>query len=182
MTRESVLAHVAAAGPADAEGIARVHEASWAATYTDKLPPQVIRRAAAVWGAGHWRKMLSDPGDRCVLILDSESHGIVGFVSFGPQRGTVPDFAGEIYALYLLPGAERQGAGSALLRAAARVMIGREMPSALVWTLSSNRPARHFYEAMGGKPIGPRMTKLFGEEVAEAAYGWSDLESLAVAD
>lgn len=180
MTRATVSAHIRPAGPDDADAIACVQQTSWQESYHDKLPASVIHRAGAVWGPGHWRRILSEQDPQEIaLVLDAEDFGVLGFGAFGPQRGNVPGFAGEIYSLYLMPQIQRQGVGTRLMQAMARVMVARGLSSALVWSLSSNMAARRFYCALGAVPIGPRVTKLFGEDVAEASYGWHDLSALA---
>ncbi len=180
MTRATVSAHIRPAGPDDADAIACVQHTSWQHAYEDKLPTNVIHRASAVWGPGHWRRILSEPDPKeIVLVLDAEDVGVLGFGAFGTQRGNVPGFAGEIYSMYLMPQIQRQGVGTRLLQAMSRVMMARGLSSALVWALASNMPARRFYCALGAVPIGPRVMKLFGEEVAEASYGWHDLSALA---
>ncbi len=180
MTRETVLAHIRPAGPADAEAIALIRATAWRETYGDMLPAKVITRAEAVWGASHWRQVLNRiDGETTVLVLDSEPFGVLGFAAFGPQRGGVPDYDAELYAIYLPRSAQGQGGGRALIAAMARVLAAQGQGSALVWALSRNMRARRFYEALGGVPIGPRVTTLFGEDLAEAGYGWRDLHALA---
>ena len=46
---------------------------------------------------------------------------------------------------------------------------------ALIWVLSLN-PSRYFYEAMGGCTVAERMSRLWGADLPQTAYGWSDLE------
>ncbi len=172
--------HLRPAGPADSEELSAVQTASWQAAYRDVLSPSVLQRVNTVWGVGHWRRVLSDierPG--ATLVIDSYAEGrLLGFGTCGPQRSQVEGYAGEIYALYLLPEAQRIGHGRRLMGALARVLKAQNMGTALVWALSVNLGARRFYEALGGKPLGPRMVHLFGEDMAEAGYGWDDLEDL----
>ncbi len=179
MTREIVTAHIRPAGPADAESIAYVQNRSWQDTYEEKLPTFVIQRAAAVWGPGHWRNELNKvDNQKITLVLDTEDRGIVGFAHFGLQKNHIDHYQGELYAIYLLQEIQRQGAGGHLLQSMARIFQSRNINSALVWCLASNISARRFYISMGADPIGPRLTRLFGEDVAEAGYGWRDLTAL----
>ena len=46
--------------------------------------------------------------------------------------------------------------------------------SCLVWSHARNN-ACYFYEAMGGKRVGTRLTRLMGEETPEVAFGWKRL-------
>ncbi|MDB5365759.1 MAG: acetyltransferase, family [Rhodospirillales bacterium] len=168
------------AGPADAEDIARVQYLSWRSTYDGLLTPRSLARVGSMWGAAHWRATLERVDDVVVpLVVETQHHGIVGFATCGRQRGRLPFYAGEIYTLYLLPTAQGRGYGTQLMVSMARVMMARDLRSAMVWALSTNHVARRFYERLGGRPIGDRTGRLFGERVPEAAYGWPDLAVLA---
>lgn len=168
------------AGPADAEDIAAVQQAAWAETYDGILPETVIQRVGALWGIGHWKRVLSQVDRAAItLVIEDDDAGPIGFAVCGPQRGEVDGFDAEIYALYLLAPAQRQGLGTRMMGAMARLLRARGFSSLLVWALAANAGARHFYQALGGTPIGPRLARLFGEDMAEAGYGWDDMATLA---
>ena len=44
----------------------------------------------------------------------------------------------------------------------------------MIWAHARNN-ACYFYEAMGGKRVGTRLTRLMGEETPEVAFGWKRL-------
>ena len=48
----------------------------------------------------------------------------------------------------------------------------------VVWVLAENRPARRFYEALGGEYIQEGQFTIGGVALPEVAYGWKDLASL----
>jgi hypothetical protein len=48
----------------------------------------------------------------------------------------------------------------------------------LLWVFTENRPARRFYESLGGVPVGKDGFELGGAWLSETAYGWKDLDVL----
>jgi ribosomal protein S18 acetylase RimI-like enzyme len=172
------------AGPADAEEIAAVQRISWRATYSRLLSPESMARVAVAWDAAHWRNALERTDDRTVsLVLEGRDTGIIGFGVAGPRRGgrdpLLRSFAGEIYLLYLLPTAQKQGHGVQLMTSMARVLRARGMDSALVWALASNRAAIGFYQHLAGTVVMQCARPFFGERVDEIALGWRDLRVLS---
>ena len=168
------------AGPADAEAIARVQESSWRTTYADLLPAEVIGRVGMAWGADHWAQRLRrlNSGD-FTLVLDHDERGVLGFCEAGPTRGRARPYASEFYRLYLVKDVQGQGHGTALMSAAARVLLARGLESGLVWALATNKRACRFYTRMGAEPYDRRWQTLFGIRWPEAGFAWSDLTTLA---
>ncbi|MGO8791122.1 MAG: GNAT family N-acetyltransferase [Terriglobia bacterium] len=78
-----------------------------------------------------------------------------------------------MYAIYLLQNHRRQGAGGGIFRACARELEQRGFTSLLLWVLRAN-PARHLYEALGGKVLREREVQIGNERLFEVAYGWTD--------
>lgn len=179
-TRSDGLAtYIRPAGPADAEAIARIQQASWEKTYAGLLPTEVIERVAEVWNADAMLRALQQLDDRRVVLVADRAPGrVAGFVTCGPQRGPTPGYGAEIYALYVNDADTRQGLGKALMAAAARTMAARSYGSILVWALDTNKGACRFYERLEGTPLGTRPVTVYGARVREAGYGWRDIGSL----
>jgi GNAT superfamily N-acetyltransferase len=76
-----------------------------------------------------------------------------------------------------LPAYQRRGIGRAMLGRLAAALVDRGHGAALAWVLASN-PACGFFEAMGGVLCTQRISEEEGDEVADLAYGWSDLAAL----
>ena len=102
---------------------------------------------------------------------------VTGFGNCGAQRNSVVDYAGEIYTLYVLPDAQGQGAGRALLLALFSRLVAMGYGSALVWVVRAN-PARYFYERLGGTQVMHKPIPLGGTQVEAVAYGWRDLAAV----
>ena len=166
------------AATADARGIAQVQRASWQGAYLGMLPHRVLVAMAEAQGPTFWEGVLSRRGGDAVLVAELDEE-ILGFVSFGPIRERVPGYSGEFYALYVLPEAQGCGVGTALMACAARALVRHRQVGAAVWVLEENRPARKFYERLGGIPFGiAKQLRYAGEaypKVREVAYGWPDL-------
>ncbi len=165
-----------AARPGDARGIARVYVDTWRDQYAGILPYRVLlsmswRRQEASWG-----RALKHRGET-ILVADQPGDGVVGLGSCGAMRGSGLDYAGEVYTLYVLPDYQETGLGRALLLGLFKCLVAEDRKSALIWVLRDN-PARFFYQAMGGRLVGERTEKLWGEKLGEMAYGWPDLRGV----
>ena len=66
------------------------------------------------------------------------------------------------------------GAGRALLQASFSTLMNKKYRSCVIWSHARNN-ACYFYEAMGGKRVGTRLTRLVGEDTPEVAFGWKRL-------
>jgi len=159
----------------DAEAIARVHAASWRATYAGLLPEPVIAGFNYERTLPRWRERLPARAPQAVVVWDDP---VAGYAYSGPEREGDAEHRGELYAIYLLPERRRQGGGRLLVAAAAERLAAADLKSMLVWVLRENLPARRFYETLGGvylreKPLGWR-----GTDAVEVAYGWADTGAL----
>ena len=85
---------------------------------------------------------------------------------------------GEFYALYVLRRAQRRGVGRVLMAAMARDRLADGHPSASLWVLETNDPARRFYAALGGREVTRRDQERQGFGAVGIAYGWDDLAVL----
>ena len=163
----------------DAGTIARVQEQTWQGAYLGMLPHEILTGFGQSQGIGFWEQVLrrSGPGD-AVLIAELDRQG-VGFISSGPIRERIPGYAGEFYALYVLPEAQGCGVGTGLIAHAARAMIRQRWLGAAVWVLEDNLLGRRFYERLGGMPLGVAKSLAYRgtsyPAIREIAYGWPDL-------
>ncbi len=90
--------------------------------------------------------------DRVFVARPAE--GIVGFASVEPERGafTTDVTRGRVENLYVVPGARRQGIGTALLEAAEGRLREAGVDTVVVETLAANEAGRAFYRARGYHP------------------------------
>ncbi len=171
---------VRAALPVDADAIATAHVAAWREAYRGLLPEAVLAGLSVASRSEQWRQTLTrTPATHSVFVAESDTDGIVGFISGGPRRTQGLAGDAEVYALYVRASAQRQGLGRHLMRALATTLRERGLHSLGLWVLRENATARGFYARLGGKPGGERRDIEAGHTVIETAYEWRDLAVLA---
>lgn len=164
----------------DAEAIGRVQVKSWHTTYRGIVPDAFLDEMAYAVYASRWDGRLSDPESKLITYVAAEDDGtLFGFASGGAQRIEELDFDGELYAIYLLKEFQQRGAGRLLMQAVANDLLVCGFQTMLVWVLEANKPARRFYERLGGVYTGIQSITIGGKELTEVAYGWRDLKQLA---
>jgi GNAT superfamily N-acetyltransferase len=75
-------------------------------------------------------------------------------------------YEGELYAIYLLDLAQRQGLGTLLVQHFVRELRARGFGSMAVWVLAPN-PFKKFYEVLGGKVIAEQQIERGGQSFIE---------------
>ena len=159
--------------------MAKVHIASWRETYPGMLPEPMLARMSIADEAIRWQRMLDRPGawGGAISFVAEQDGLVVGYGSCSEQRSRIlraHGFTGEVSELYVLRGAQRQGAGSGLMKAMAGALFDRGHQAMSLWVLEQNRAARQFYEGLGGVAMAKKRAGLI-----EVAYGWPDLQLLA---
>ncbi|HEX4147086.1 MAG TPA: GNAT family N-acetyltransferase [Pirellulales bacterium] len=160
----------------DAAAIAHVHVESWRTTFRHILPADYLAGLSKDERKERWVTTLGNlasPG--FTLVAQSEGE-IVAFASGGPERKGDPDYAGELYAIYLLEPFQRQGIGTRLFRTVTMRLLERGLSSMKIWALKDN-PARGFYERRGGVLVEEGPIKIGELDMRQVAYGWRQLES-----
>lgn len=151
---------------ADAADIARVHVETWRVAYAGLLPDAFLAAMSVPAGTARWEAHIETP-ERIVYVAD-DSGEVVGFASAGPPRDAdAPEDAGEVYAVYVHPAAQRHGHGAALLRSVTAGLAAAGYRSALLWVLVANAPARSFYAVQGGEPDETTQTRDLGGALAD---------------
>jgi ribosomal protein S18 acetylase RimI-like enzyme len=157
------------AEPADASGVAAVHDSAWPEAYRGIIPgpqlEQMVQRRGEKW----WANAIAR-GSR-VAVLDVNDT-IAGYASYGRNRAVSLPYKGEIFELYLKPEYQGLGFGTRLFAAAQRELANHGLGTVVVWCLSDNERAISFYEAKQGLLIG-RAYETFGHKKLERlAFGW----------
>ncbi len=136
----------------DAGAIGEIHVRSWQAAYEGLMPAEFLARISVGSRTAGWARTLRD-GGRVLVVADPE---VVGFAAFGPRRDG-PD-EGELYAIYLHPGAWRRGLGR-LLHEQVLTSLAESWPAAVLWVLATNERAKTFYERAGWSLDGGTRTE-----------------------
>ena len=158
----------------DADEIARVHVASWDAAYRGILPPDVLRRHDVGQRLATRQRLLRDGSGLHLVAHDTTFGDIVGFLDAGRARRP-GRWAGEVYAVYMLPHVRYHGIGRMMFEHAMAWMRARHMSSMIVWVLENNPHARRFYEALGGRASERIGSSVAGFPVIEVGYVWDKI-------
>jgi ribosomal protein S18 acetylase RimI-like enzyme len=159
----------------DSTEIARVQVDTWRTTYRGIVPQSFLDEMDYDVRAKSWQEQFTKADSR---IRVAEMDGTVrGFVSGGRLREPMPEFDGEIFAIYIAAGAQLRGCGRTLMRQMAGDLLQDGLTSAAVWVLERN-PACGFYARLGGGLVGRQTITIGGSELVEVAYGWKDLRLL----
>lgn len=166
-------------GEATINDLASIHVESWKAGYKGLVPDSYLDQLSVEDYKAKWQLWLKELAQGYVAEVDGHA---VGFVSFGKIRtrlpsdkGIIPLYSGEIYALYLRPDYWRRGVGSQLLKAAFTALKEERHNGAALWVLKDNKRACAFYEAHGGQRVAKKKQEIGGRYLNESAFGWRNL-------
>src|SRR4029077_15486110 len=160
----------------DAAAIARVHVASWRTTYRGLLPDEFLASLGEDPYTERWSRVIATGSSRGFVV--DENGDVVGFASCGRERAGEVGFAGELYAIYVLDSAQRQGHGRQLVRAVAGALLKMRLNDMIVWVLRDNTHARHFYERLGGVYVRSQPITIGTATLEEVSYGWRALGNI----
>jgi len=159
----------------DIRSVAKVHAESWRTAYKGIVPDEYLSFAETVDWEEHWSSIEKPEYKTQVFVADSEEFGVVGVASAGPERTGDNVYAGELYALYLLPNFQGIGLGKRLTITTSKHLVEIGIHSMLVWMFKNNTRARLFYQALGADYIRDKEITVAGGLVTITAYGWKDL-------
>lgn len=166
----------------DAGVIAALHVASRKEGYKDFADPEALEKLDVAAFEKNWRQWL---GETTQVLIAFAGDVPAGFIAFGPirtrikeDRGIMPAWPGEIYALYVHPDFWGTGAGRDLMKAAAAPMRKAYWDKAILWVIDRNKRAVAFYEKMGGQRVGAQDAEIDGRKLREIAFGWRDITRL----
>ena len=134
----------------DAPALAVVAVETWRAAYTGLMPDELIAKMNLERRERRFTEVLeaADPVKR--MWVAERDGAVVGWASSGPCRDEdAADTTGELYGLYVLQDHWGSGAGRRLMQRVIDDFAQREMAPVLLWVLTANKRARHFYERAG---------------------------------
>lgn len=172
------------ARPGDAEGIGRVHVASWQSAYPGVLPDRVLANLSPLRQASFYDRAIRIGAGVHVAAASGKDApgGAPAIIGFASARRVRPDWnhawgQGEIETLYVLDDWRDRGLGRQLMRASAHYLAGLHCGSAFLWVLADN-PARWFYERLGGRQVAESTVRVGGEAVPQRAFLWDPIDRL----
>jgi len=157
----------------DADAIAKVH----VATCQDVVPNDFLANLLVTQRADKRREIITSKqaGDTRALFIVTNNKEICGFVACGPARDNdFPDH-GEIYAIYVLPGRQKQGRGRKLFEASRDFLRRKGFKQAYVWSLEQNTHAHKAYEKWGARRnVGHlKHAEIGGVNLGEIVHSWT---------
>jgi ribosomal protein S18 acetylase RimI-like enzyme len=163
----------------DAADIARIHVESWRTAYAGIYDEHVLASFPLEKREREWRDTLADDTRASFEFVAEDAQGkVFAFISAGSERSGDPDFAGQVYAIHVLPAHKGLGIGRSLMSTATKQLVDHGIGSLLVWVLTENHPARNFYEKLGGELARTQKITVGGQTVDEVGYGWKDICTL----
>lgn len=163
------------AGPADCEKIGALQVKAWLETYRGLVADSVLDTLSTVDQAANWRRILVREPPVVMAVAEQSNGTLLGFAGGGARHGARVTHDCEIYAIYVLGRAQRQGLGHGLMATVGSQLLAQGFHSVCLWVLRDNQRARRFYENLGGIEAGEKIESMGGRPLAEVAYGWDDL-------
>ena len=160
----------------DAAELARIYIESWQDTYAGVISHSLLGNMSVKAHTLRWQSAIRniDRHGGAILVAEDQGSGPLGLASLGKARDSGLGFEGEVYTLYVDPAFLGRGVGRALLSGAFEALKDRKLRSCLIWAHARNN-ACFFYEAMGGRRVATRTTRLLGELTPEIGFGWKRL-------
>ena len=149
--------------------MARVIVDTWFAAHEGQVPDEAIRQRRVEWGYPEseqsWRRSIREADGVDSLVLVATDDGQVVAVAASELRGA--DCA-EMEALYVSVPYQGSGIGRRLVVAAIDHYRDLGIFTLHIAVLAANRPARKFYERLGGRTSSTRD----GDDGLEIVYAW----------
>lgn len=170
------MTKISDAGQDDADAVARVHAASWKATYRGILPDIYLDSEVDCERARYWRAALA--ANRYPIVkLACEAGMVVGLIALHDD----PDDEGydfTIEHLHLLPESRGRGFGQILMKEAVMAARAKGAANICLWVFEDNSAAIGFYERLGGVTDAYGTDKFAGGDAPDRRIGWHDLDGL----
>lgn len=161
----------------DAPAMAETQLTAYRETYSGQWPESYLAGLNPGVLQADWARRLSSQAPKKIYLVAENSSGMLGFASGGKVSESDLGFASELYSLYVLKKAQRQGLGRKLFHGVTCFLAKQQYQTMLCWVHSTNMPAQAFYEAMGGQKTREKMSSRI-EGMLMYAYGWNNLEQV----
>ena len=168
------------ATPKDAAALGDIFIEAWRREHAGLLPQEVLSARSAAQSAANWSGSLGaiasgERQDQFVLLALRGSCP-VGLIVVGEQAAARSAGEGEVILIQVADAYRGSGVGAALMQAAARRLIERNVGSMIVCVLEANESARRFYERMGGQLLAEtKEVEESGAWFPARLYRWPDL-------
>lgn len=158
----------------DCESIAQIHVTAWRESYPGLVPQAVLDGLSLPSRMQAWWLIFGHDSSNLIYVAE-ETQGCVGFVHGGQCRDETLGQDMEIYSIYLLSSAKRQGTGRKLINTLISDFLCQGLNSAGVWVLRDNHTARRFFERLGARLAAEKIDHRPGYDLIEVGYIWPNL-------
>ncbi|QHA09200.1 GNAT family N-acetyltransferase [Streptomyces broussonetiae] len=135
----------------DVPAVSAIRVTGWQAAYAGILPQSYLDEMTVEADVQQRRRHFERSREGTTNLVAVDARGrVVGWACFGRFRGNGTSTAmGELYALYVQPSLIGSGIGRMLLEAVHSHAHADDFGLMLLWVLTDNTRARHFYERAG---------------------------------
>lgn len=144
------------ANPADAEGLAHLHAASWRTAYRGILSDQYLDHEVLDDRLAVWLDRFARPKANQRVFVAELDGSMIGFACcFGAEH---EEYGTHLDNLHASPEQKRRGVGKALMKRIATASLVEFPERGLwLWVYERNIEARQFYEHLGAVNLGSKM-------------------------
>ncbi|MGE6629802.1 N-acetyltransferase family protein [Bacillus sp. NPDC077027] len=155
------------AQPSDIQKIAEVHVESWKSTYRGIISQAYLDDLTVDEQIEKWEER-----SLYGTFVAEDEEGVFGFASFGKQRDQqFAHYDAELYAIYLIEGKQKTGAGTALIATGIDYLIEEGFSHMLLWVFDRNS-AVQFYQKLQPNVVATSQFELAGDKHDETCFGW----------
>ena len=154
---------------------------SWRTTYRGMIPDAYLDGMQVEASTALWDRVLTGRTEHHVRVRRGTWDGHRRFRRRQPIAAPKHGFDAELTAIYLRREFQRAGLGRGLVGAVAGAQRELGATGLLTWVIAGNKPARVFYERLGGELVVEQPFQWDGMDLMEAGYGWRDLSALVAA-
>ena len=178
--------HIRPAKIEDAPAMAQAMVDTWLSAHLGQIPEGQWQRRREEWtyavSERGWREFLAEiaagPNSQdCVYVALTDEDEIVGLAVGRPAKLNMLKNAAEVSAVYVKSAYQGQGLGRRLIQTVAAHQATLGKTALVISVLETNTPARHFYEALGGRVVGTHETEDYGFKEPQVVYGWDNIRT-----
>jgi GNAT superfamily N-acetyltransferase len=162
----------------DARAIASVRIGTWRTAYRGLVPGAYLDAMNVDESVGLWERVLAADGSAASVYVADHDGEVIGFAAANRLSEPKHGLDAELSAVYVRHEFQRAGIGRQLVDAVARAQRDKGASGLIVWVIAGNKPARAFYEALGGTVIVEQPFEWDGVPLTEAGYAFTDIDAL----
>lgn len=176
----------------DAPAIACVMVDTFLSAHRHHMPEEAWQKRKTGWtyavSERNWRQTIGKltTGEAhwpCVYVAVDDQNQVVGLATGQPAAllSESAQSVGEITSIYVRTDLQKQTIGRRLLQTVALQLAKLGMKSLQVAVLTTNLPARQFYERLGAHQVGEQFFVEDGWKLPEVIYSWDDIHEVVSA-